>query len=113
MQKVKYKIWLKYYVKIGPMNKEEVLKLAKLARIEMGADEAENLAHEFEAILGYVDEIKGASHSAEASRDRSVPTLRNVMREDANPHESGIYTEDLLNEVPSREQNLVKVKKIL
>ena len=40
-------------------------------------------------------------------------TMRNVMREDANPHESGIYTEKMLEQAPAREGNYIKVKKIL
>lgn len=94
------------------MNKEEVLRLAGLARIEVSENEAEKLSHEFENILGYVAEVKNASGGA------SVPTpadyaLKNVLREDTNPHESGIYTEKLLAEAPNREGDFVKVKKIL
>ncbi len=96
------------------MNKAEVLKLAKLARIEISDTEAEELAGEFESILNYVGEIKkAASHSAEASRDKSNYALRNVLRSDENPHESGIYTEKILENAPAREGDLLKVKKIL
>ena len=97
------------------MNKEEVLKLAKLARIEIPDSEAESLAHEFDVILKYVGEIKNASHDL----SRPSPKLGegkggvNVMREDANPHESGIFTESLLNEAPDRKGDYVRVKQIL
>ena len=94
------------------MNKEEVLKLAKLARIEIGGDEAETLSHEFDAILKYIDEIKSAKVLPLAPESQGE-TLKNVMREDVNPHESELHTEALLAEVPSREENFVKVKKIL
>jgi len=40
------------------MDKDNVLKLAKLARIQMPDAEAESLSHEFELILGYVSEVK-------------------------------------------------------
>ncbi|MEK7194062.1 MAG: Asp-tRNA(Asn)/Glu-tRNA(Gln) amidotransferase subunit GatC [Patescibacteria group bacterium] len=93
------------------MNKEEVLKLAKLARVGISNEEAETLSHEFDAILGYVSEIKNAK--LEARSKKLEPVLVNVMREDVNPHESGVFTEDLLNEVPNREGSYVKVKKIL
>ncbi|MBX4195654.1 Asp-tRNA(Asn)/Glu-tRNA(Gln) amidotransferase subunit GatC [Candidatus Parcubacteria bacterium] len=93
------------------MNKEEVLKLAKLARIEISSEEAESLAHEFEAILKYVGEIKGARLKGTGGKEK--PLLRNVMREDVNPHESGIYTEALLNAAPKRKGQYVSVKKIL
>lgn len=94
------------------MNKEEVLKLAKLARIEIEESEAESLAHEFDAILNYVSEIKNAKvENSDISLESA--SLKNMMREDANPHESGIYTEALLAEAPSSTNGYVKVKKIL
>lgn len=95
------------------MNKEEVQKLAKLARIDISETEAESLSQEFGSILSYVGEIKNAPASHEATQDRSGYALRNVMREDANPHESGIYTEALLAEAPKRKGDYVEVKKIL
>lgn len=94
------------------MNKEEVLKLAKLARIEVSDDEAEAFSKDFEAILGYVGEIKQANlGSIEPGKEDFA--LRNVMREDEDPHESGVHTEALLAEAPAREGGYVKVKKIL
>jgi aspartyl-tRNA(Asn)/glutamyl-tRNA(Gln) amidotransferase subunit C len=94
------------------MNKDEVLKLGKLARIDMTDAEAEKLSAEFESILGYVAEVKNVSGShSELSKD-DMP-LRNVMREDGEPHESGIYTEKIIGEMPAAEGGYLKVKKIL
>jgi Asp-tRNA(Asn)/Glu-tRNA(Gln) amidotransferase C subunit len=66
------------------------------------------------AILGYVDKLKAATGS-EAGPVMSVN--KNVLREDANPHEGGAYTEKLINLAPKKEINadgsFVKVKKIL
>ena len=39
--------------------------------------------------------------------------VRNVFREDKDPHLPGEFTEDLLAEAPRRQDNFVKVKKIL
>jgi aspartyl/glutamyl-tRNA(Asn/Gln) amidotransferase C subunit len=95
------------------MDKEKVLALAKLARIEIPDMEAEELSYEFEAILNYVSDIKSVAHSAEAGRDKSDYALKNVMREDGEGHESSIYTEAILSQAPAREGNYLKVKKIL
>ena len=94
------------------MNTDEVLKLAQLSRISISKEEAENLSHEFESILGYVGEVKSV-HAPEKSISRGDFDLANVFRKDGMPHESGIYTEKILNEAPSREGNFIKVKKIL
>ncbi len=93
------------------MNKEKVLDLAKLARIEIGDDEAESLSGEFDAILNYVDEIKKVN--LEPKTKNLEPNLINVMRKDTEPHESGIYTEKILSQAPAREGDYIRVKKIL
>ncbi|MDB5194035.1 MAG: glutamyl-tRNA(Gln) and/or aspartyl-tRNA(Asn) amidotransferase subunit [Parcubacteria group bacterium] len=97
------------------MNKDEVLRLSKLARIEVGNVEAEKLSHEFDAILGYVAEVKNAvaARSADAEEVPGDFMLRNVLREDSEPHESGLYTEQILKNAPASENGYMKVKKIL
>ncbi len=94
------------------MDKEKVLKLAKLARIKIEDTEAEKLSGEFEAILNYVSEVKAVSGGTVEKKPSDFP-LRNIMREDGEGHESGIYTEKMLSQAPSREGNYLKVKKIL
>ncbi|MBX4181528.1 Asp-tRNA(Asn)/Glu-tRNA(Gln) amidotransferase subunit GatC [Candidatus Parcubacteria bacterium] len=95
------------------MDKDKVLDLAKLSRIEIGEDEAEKLSHEFETIIRYVGEVKEVEKNNKEEVDKEDFPVRNVMREDAEPHESGIYTEKILSEAPSREGQFIKVKKIL
>ncbi len=94
------------------MDKDEVLKLAKLARIEVADTEAGNLASEFEGILNYVAEVKTATSGNTA---HTTPTFiqTNIMREDANAHMSGEYTEAILAAAPQSEGQYIKVKKIL
>jgi aspartyl-tRNA(Asn)/glutamyl-tRNA(Gln) amidotransferase subunit C len=93
------------------MDKEKVLNLAGLARIEIEDAEAEKLASEFGAILKYVGEVQSVVPVEDGDSDG--PTLKNVMREDVNPHESGLYTEAILSQAPQREGDYLKVKKIL
>ena len=96
------------------MNKEKVLNLAKLARIEIGDNEVENLTREFDAILGYVGEVKEVEKFNKLDKfNKEEYLIRNVMRDDASPHESGIYTEKILEQAPMRESNYIKVKRIL
>jgi len=92
------------------MDEIGVEKLAKLARLKLSAEEKQKFAKEIGAILEYVGQIKEAG--AEAG-ERKIPELRNVMRADENPHESGIHTEDLLNSAPERDGGYLKVEKIL
>lgn len=97
------------------MDKDKVLALAKLARIEISDSEAESLSKEFDAILGYVGEVKKLADPSQPSPKlgEGKGGVYNIMREDNNPHESGIYTEKILNEAPDREGDYIRVKKIL
>lgn len=93
------------------ISKEEIQKLADLARMELGEEEIENLRGEMDAILDYVGQV---SHFAKASRDEfDENQIRNVMREDENPTELGTYSRELIAEFPHKEKNYLKVKKIL
>jgi aspartyl-tRNA(Asn)/glutamyl-tRNA(Gln) amidotransferase subunit C len=83
-----------------------------LARIALKDDEVEKLRGEIESILAYVDVVQKVDLPPGIAASPHLD-LMNVMREDANPHEAGIYTEDMLKQAPKREGNFVKVKKIL
>lgn len=92
------------------IKKEEIEKLAELGRIEVTEDEKEKLMEDIESILGYVSEIQEVVLDIPKSEAGS---LRNVMRDDGYPHESGKYTDRILKEAPKTEDNYLKVKKIL
>ena len=89
---------------------KDVERLAGLARIAVSGTEKEILRHDLEEILAYVSQV------TKVVADIGEPVageLRNVMREDGAPHESGIFTEDILKQAPGREGNRILVKKIL
>jgi len=91
---------------------DDIENLASLARITVTEEEKDVLAHDLESILGYVSDVQDAVSSTD-TKEKKAGKLRNVMREDRSAHEKGIHTEALLREVPQREGNYVKVKKIL
>ncbi|MEK7606339.1 MAG: Asp-tRNA(Asn)/Glu-tRNA(Gln) amidotransferase subunit GatC [Patescibacteria group bacterium] len=93
------------------ISREDVEKLAQLARIDLSEAEKESLTKEMENIIAFVDELKTANVNLDDHATVGVP--HNVMREDTNPHETGMYTEALLNSAPAQEDGYVKVKNIL
>lgn len=94
------------------MTKPDIKALLRLARIDISEEEAEKLASDSEKILGFVEQVQKA-HGEGAGVEPALSTPFNVFRDDVNPHESGMYTDAILANVPSREGNYVKVKKIL
>jgi|GEM_PF-281972 aspartyl-tRNA(Asn)/glutamyl-tRNA(Gln) amidotransferase subunit C len=96
------------------MNKEEIKKIADLARLEISDEESEKMAGEIDSILGYIDQIKSAEISDQGAESRiENASVRNVMREDSEPHKVSENTKVLIDEVPDSQDDLVKVKKIL
>jgi len=89
---------------------KDIEKLAELARIDIPQEEKETLRKEVDAILAYVGEIqKIAGESGESG----IPEHRNVFRDDSEHHLSGEFTKELLESAPRRQDDYVKVKKIL
>ena len=92
------------------ISREDIVKLADLSRLKLSDEEIDRMKGEMTAILAYVDKLKTAPGG-------DVGPLmfvnKNVMREDANAHESGMYTEKLVKAAPRSEGGYVKVKKIL
>ena len=100
--------------KVDPIREQasngvNIVTLAKLARLEVSPEELAKLETEIPAILHFVETIQSANTGAEATS----PSLRNVMRADENPHESGKYTEVLLKAAPARVGNRVAVKQVI
>ncbi|MEN9560874.1 MAG: hypothetical protein RIQ56_147 [Candidatus Parcubacteria bacterium] len=87
----------------------DIRALSKLARLEVSDAELSKLEKEIPGILSFVETIQKVSGDAPAVK----PALRNVMREDSNPHEAGLYTEALLRAAPARQGNSVVVKQVL
>jgi aspartyl-tRNA(Asn)/glutamyl-tRNA(Gln) amidotransferase subunit C len=92
------------------ISKDDVKKLANLARIKLTPEEEEKFAKDMESILGYVTQIQNVSDTVDA---RGSEKVKNTLREDTMPHESGIHTEAILAEAPKRKGDYVQVKKIL
>ncbi len=96
------------------ITREDVLKLAALSRLKLSDDEVLKMQSDMTAILSYIDILKaahGSHHGPVMTRNK------NVMREDGNGHESGMYTDALMNLAPKSEKTseggYLKVKRIL
>jgi|SRR3989338_7321565 len=91
------------------MTQVDVRSLATLARLEVSDEELAKLGKEIPDILAFVEIIQKVS----ADAPEHAPALKNVLRVDEKPHESGIYTEKLLAAAPAREGNRVAVKQVI
>jgi aspartyl-tRNA(Asn)/glutamyl-tRNA(Gln) amidotransferase subunit C len=94
------------------ITKEDIQNLADLARIEVREGEMERLRSSMEGIVNYVSEILEVS-GEEVEKTIEIGSLRNVFRDDTEPHEEGRYTDLVLANAPDKDGGYVKVKKIL
>lgn len=93
------------------LSREDVLKLAQLARISLSDDEVTEFAGELSAILQYVEQLASVD-VAGLEPTNQVTGLTNVMREDV-VIDYGYAPADLLKNVPTVQGNLLKVKRMI
>lgn len=93
------------------ITKDDVLKLAKLSNIKLSQDEVDKFVIELDAIVKYVEQIDSVETDDLKPTDQ-VTGLQNVMRQD-EVVDYGISQEQLLKNLPNREKNYIKVKRVL
>lgn len=92
------------------IKKDEVKKVAKLARLELNEDEINNHAEQLEKILDYIKQLDKIDTDKVPCTTRAIE-VTNVFRKDENKKYQN--TEDLLDLAPSREDKFFKVPKII
>ncbi len=93
------------------LNRDDVLKLAALARLELTDDEVNKFQKEISEVLNYVDMLQTADVDG-LDPTYQVTGLKNVDRAD-EVIDYGESQTELLKNLPDREGNLIKVKKVL
>ena len=92
------------------ISREQVKKVAKLARLELNENEANNHAKQLEKILDYIKQLEKINTDNIPCTTRVIEVV-NAFREDE--HENYENSEQLLDLAPSREDKFFKVPKII
>ena len=90
--------------------KIDVKALAALARLDIDEGDMKTFEEQIPAILSFAARIQEVVETVEPDMD---PAHKNVMREDADAHEPGAYTDDLLAAAPASEKGYVRVTQVL
>jgi len=96
---------------MAKLSREDVLKLARLARLALTDEEVEEFRRELEGVLQYVDLLKDTEVSG-LTPTTQVTGLKNVMRND-EVIDYGISNKQLLALTPDRQDDLIKVKRMI
>ena len=92
------------------VTKEEVKKVAYLARLELNDNEINNHAEQLEKILDYIKQLEKIDTEDVSCTTRAIEVI-NVFRKDEKKNYD--CTEELLELGPSREDKYFKVPKII
>ncbi|OGN28787.1 MAG: asparaginyl/glutamyl-tRNA amidotransferase subunit C [Candidatus Yanofskybacteria bacterium RIFCSPLOWO2_01_FULL_49_25] len=99
---------------MSDITREEVEKIAMLARIKLTDAEKAKLTGELGSILTYVSKLNEIDTTG-VEPTAQVTGLENVFRPDdiKNAIEPGTYTEAVLSQAPERDGDYVKVKGVM
>lgn len=96
---------------MAKLSREDVLKLARLSRLQLSEEEIVEFQEEISAILGYVEQLQKAD-VGNLEPSNQVTGLANVMRGD-EVKSYGYEPKALLKNVPVTEKDLIKTRRIL
>jgi aspartyl-tRNA(Asn)/glutamyl-tRNA(Gln) amidotransferase subunit C len=97
-----------------PITKDDVLKIAELARLELTDAETISFTTQLDSILNYIDklneldttDIEPMSHSIAASDDREYPLREDVMQ-------PSLGQQVAVENAPDKEAGYFKVPKVI
>lgn len=96
---------------MAQLTREDILKLAQLARLGLTAEEVDEFSSELSAILEYVEQLSGVDVTG-LEPTSQVTGLANVTRPD-QIKSYGYEPQTLLQNVPAIDNNLIKVKRMI
>jgi aspartyl-tRNA(Asn)/glutamyl-tRNA(Gln) amidotransferase subunit C len=96
---------------MAKLTREDVLKLARLARLELSDGEVEEFSEELSAILQYVEQLQGVD-VAGLKPTNQVTGLTNVTRPD-EVKDYGYAVDVLQKNLPDAKDKQIKVKRML
>ena len=92
------------------ISKEEVSKVAELAKLKLNEEQLENHATQIEKILEYINQLEKIDTTNVPCTTRAIE-VTNVVRSDIN--EKYKNRDEILDLAPSREDDFFKVPKII
>ena len=110
LDKLLFNKWKSYIKGMVKITKEEVKKVAHLARLELNQDEITNHAKQLEKILEYIKQLEKINTNDVPYTTRAIEVI-NVFRKDEKKNFDS--PDELLELGPSREDKYFKVPKII
>tara|TARA_B100001287_G_C22471791_1_gene430029 strand:+ start:209 stop:502 length:294 start_codon:yes stop_codon:yes gene_type:complete len=92
------------------ISKEEVSKVAKLAKLKLNEEQIDNHAIQLEKILDYINQLEKIDTTNVPCTTRAIEVINNFRSDEREKYKD---RDDILNLAPSRENDFFKVPKII
>jgi aspartyl-tRNA(Asn)/glutamyl-tRNA(Gln) amidotransferase subunit C len=96
---------------MSKLSRDDILKLARLARLNVTDEEVEEYSQELTEVLQYVEQLNDVDISG-LEPTLQVTGLTNVTREDV-PRDYGYDIKDLRKNLPAQENDQIKVERMV
>ncbi len=96
---------------MAKLTREDVLKLAKLARLRLTDEEVSQFTDEISSILQYVEQLQAVDLSG-YEPTYQVTGLKNIMRPD-EVVDYGAKPDELLKNAPATDKRYIKVRRVI
>ena len=96
--------------KMSRISKEEVSKVAKLAKLKLNEEQINNHASQIEKILDYINQLEKIDTTNIPCTTRAIEVINNFRGDIKETYKN---RDEILNLAPSREDDFFKVPKIL
>mgnify|MGYP001305038112 CR=1 FL=1 len=92
------------------ITRDEVKKVAELARLELNESEIQQHAEQLEKILDYIKQLEKINTDNIACTTRAIEVVNVLRKDERKDYEN---SDELLDLAPSREDKFFKVPKII
>ena len=92
------------------ISREEVSKVAELAKLKLNKEQIDNHATQIEKILDYINQLEKIDTNNVPCTTRAIEVINNFRSDIKEQYKN---RDDILNLAPSREDDFFKVPKII
>lgn len=93
-----------------PISKDDILRIAALAKLELNPEELESLHHDLTKIISYIDQIRQVDTSGIVPQSQFIKA-ENVFRDDIV--KPSLTKEQALSNAPDKDDDYFRVPRVL
>jgi aspartyl-tRNA(Asn)/glutamyl-tRNA(Gln) amidotransferase subunit C len=93
------------------ISKDEVVKIAKLARLDLTEQEIKKIQKDLSSVLDYFNVLK--NRELETGVEKEKLEIKNILRKDEASERNPVLADNLIKMAPDKKDGYIKVKAIL